>query len=98
MEGARALAAHYRFTRLLTMDIGGTTTDIGLIENDAVRAHRRGEVQGVATSFPLLRCRQRRCGRELDYQRERRWHQGGTESVAARLGRHVSVSAGARPP
>ena len=53
MEGARALAAHYRFKRLLTMDIGGTTTDIGLIENDAVRAHRRGEVQGVATSFPL---------------------------------------------
>jgi N-methylhydantoinase A len=53
MEGARALAVHYRFKRLLTADIGGTTTDIGLIENDTVRAHRRGEVQGVATSFPL---------------------------------------------
>src|SRR6266853_1298070 len=26
MEGARALATHYRFKRLLTMDIGGTTT------------------------------------------------------------------------
>ncbi len=53
MEGARALAAHYGLKRLLTMDIGGTTTDIGLIENNAVRAHRRGVVQGVATSFPL---------------------------------------------
>jgi len=53
MEGARALAAHNGFKRLLTMDIGGTTTDIGLVENHTVRAHRRGEVQGVATSFPL---------------------------------------------
>ncbi len=53
MEGARALAAHYGIKRLLTMDIGGTTTDIGLIENNAVRAHRRGVVQGVATSIPL---------------------------------------------
>jgi N-methylhydantoinase A/oxoprolinase/acetone carboxylase beta subunit len=53
MEGARALAEHYGIKRLLTMDIGGTTTDIGLIEDGSVRAHRRGRVQGVATSFPL---------------------------------------------
>jgi N-methylhydantoinase A/oxoprolinase/acetone carboxylase beta subunit len=53
MEGARALAEHYGIKRLLTMDIGGTTTDIGLIEDSNVRAHRRGMVQGVATSFPL---------------------------------------------
>jgi N-methylhydantoinase A len=53
MEGARALAEHYGIKRLLTMDIGGTTTDIGLIEDSTVRAHRRGKVQGVATSFPL---------------------------------------------
>jgi N-methylhydantoinase A len=53
MEGARALAAHYQFKRLLTMDIGGTTTDIGLIDANTVRASRRGEVQGIATSFPL---------------------------------------------
>ena len=33
MEGSRALAAHYGFNRLLSMDIGGTTTDIGLVEN-----------------------------------------------------------------
>jgi N-methylhydantoinase A/oxoprolinase/acetone carboxylase beta subunit len=53
MEGARALAKHYGIKRLVTMDIGGTTTDIGLIENDTVRAHRRGVIQGVATAFPL---------------------------------------------
>jgi N-methylhydantoinase A/oxoprolinase/acetone carboxylase beta subunit len=53
MEGARALASHYGIERLLTMDVGGTTTDIGLVENDVVRAHRRGRVEGVPISFPL---------------------------------------------
>jgi N-methylhydantoinase A len=52
-EGARALAAHYGFKRLLSMDVGGTTTDIGLVEDGVVRAHQRGKVEGVETSFPL---------------------------------------------
>jgi N-methylhydantoinase A/oxoprolinase/acetone carboxylase beta subunit len=52
-EGARALAEHYGFKRLLSMDVGGTTTDIGLVEDGVVRAHRRGKVEGVETSFPL---------------------------------------------
>src|SRR5260370_31479661 len=33
VEGARALAAHHRFNRLLTIDIGGPTTDIRLLHN-----------------------------------------------------------------
>jgi N-methylhydantoinase A len=53
MEGARAMAAHYGFRRLLSMDIGGTTTDIGLVENGRVAARRRGDVEGVAVSLPL---------------------------------------------
>ncbi len=53
MEGARALAQHYGFARLVSMDVGGTTTDIGLVENGRVRALQHGEVEGVATSFPL---------------------------------------------
>lgn len=53
MEGARALAAHYGFKRLLTMDIGGTTTDIGLVEDGLVKARPRGDVEGVAVSLPL---------------------------------------------
>jgi N-methylhydantoinase A/oxoprolinase/acetone carboxylase beta subunit len=52
-EGARALAAHYGFKQLLSMDVGGTTTDIGLVENGEVRAHRRGKIEGVDVSFPL---------------------------------------------
>ena len=52
-EGARALAEHYGFKHLLSMDVGGTTTDIGLVEDGVVRAHQYGKVEGVETSFPL---------------------------------------------
>jgi len=53
MEGARALAAHYGFRQLLSMDVGGTTTDIGLVDNGVVRSASHGRVEGVATSLPL---------------------------------------------
>lgn len=53
MEGAKALAAHYGFTQLLSMDVGGTTTDIGCISSGAVRSTPHGKVEGVETSFPL---------------------------------------------
>ncbi|MFT3720290.1 hydantoinase/oxoprolinase family protein [Pseudorhodoferax sp.] len=53
MEGARVLARHYGLPRLLSMDVGGTTTDIGLVDANGVRAERRGRVEGVRTSFAL---------------------------------------------
>lgn len=53
MEGARVLARHYGLTHLLSMDIGGTTTDIGVVDERGVRADRHGSVEGVATSFAL---------------------------------------------
>ncbi len=52
-EGAKALAAHYGFKRLLGMDIGGTTTDISLVESGEVQTERRGRIEGVTTSLPL---------------------------------------------
>ncbi|NGY04496.1 hydantoinase/oxoprolinase family protein [Solimonas terrae] len=53
MEGSRALAAHYGFRQLLSMDVGGTTTDIGVVDDGVVRAEARGKVEGVGVSFPL---------------------------------------------
>ena len=53
MEGAKALAGHYGYKHLLTMDIGGTTTDIGEVLDGDVRVDRRGKVEGVEVSFPL---------------------------------------------
>lgn len=52
-EGAKALAAHYGFKRLLGMDIGGTTTDISLVEDGIVQTDRRGRIEGVTISLPL---------------------------------------------
>lgn len=53
MEGARVLAGHYGLPHLLSMDIGGTTTDIGVVDERGVRADRYGNVEGIATSFAL---------------------------------------------
>lgn len=53
MEGSRALAAHYGIERLVTVDVGGTTTDIGLVEHNQTRNRRRGEVEEVEVSLPL---------------------------------------------
>jgi N-methylhydantoinase A/oxoprolinase/acetone carboxylase beta subunit len=52
-EGALALARHYGFRHLLSMDVGGTTTDITLVDHHQVRTDRHGRVEGIETSFPL---------------------------------------------
>src|SRR5579862_729720 len=53
MEGAKALAQHYRRKTLLTIDIGGTTTDIGMVEHGTVRERRWGSLENVEVSLPL---------------------------------------------
>ena len=53
MEGARALAEHYGCEHLLSLDIGGTTADIGWVEKGHVRIHERGQIEGMAISLPL---------------------------------------------
>ena len=53
MEGAKAVAAHYGYKHLVTMDVGGTTTDIGEVRDGVVRSESRGQVEGVPISFPL---------------------------------------------
>lgn len=54
-EGARALAAHYGFRRLVSMDVGGTTTDLGLVENGQIAEDPFGAIESIAISFPLCR-------------------------------------------
>ncbi len=53
MQGASELARHYGLARLLSMDIGGTTTDIGLVDAGGIRLQRRGRIESVETSFAL---------------------------------------------
>jgi N-methylhydantoinase A/oxoprolinase/acetone carboxylase beta subunit len=53
MEGAKALAQHYGKDTVLTMDIGGTTTDIGVVARGEVREQRWGALEDIKISFPL---------------------------------------------
>ena len=53
MEGMRSYASAYGIDDMVAIDVGGTTTDISLVENGVVRSHRRGLIEGVQTSFPL---------------------------------------------
>jgi len=53
MEGAKAIAAHYGRQNLVTMDIGGTTTDIGVVQQSVVREDRWGKLEDIRISFPL---------------------------------------------
>ncbi len=53
MEGARALARHYGFDHLVSVDVGGTTTDVGEVRGGEVREERRGRVEGLSVSYPL---------------------------------------------
>lgn len=53
MEGVCAIAARYGMQHAVSFDVGGTTTDIGRIENGAIRSSQRGSVEGVPIAFPL---------------------------------------------
>lgn len=53
LEGTRALAEAYGFNQVLMIDVGGTTSDIGAVDNLSILADRRGKVEGIETSFEL---------------------------------------------
>jgi len=53
LEGAKALALHYGRKTVVTVDIGGTTTDIGVVEGGSVRERRSGILENVEISLPL---------------------------------------------
>ncbi len=53
LEGTRALARGYGFRHVLMLDVGGTTSDIGVVADGAVRVDRRGRIERVPTSFEL---------------------------------------------
>ncbi|WP_068398181.1 hydantoinase/oxoprolinase family protein [Kribbia dieselivorans] len=53
LEGTAALGRIYGIQHILMMDIGGTTTDVGVIDNGEVRTRTRGQIEGVTVSFPM---------------------------------------------
>ena len=53
MEGVKEFSKQYKLPNVVSMDIGGTTTDIGHIVNHTVQESRHGNVEGVPISFGL---------------------------------------------
>ena len=53
MEGVKAFSRRYGFTDAVSIDVGGTTTDIGQYSDGTVAEVRRGHVEGISVSFPL---------------------------------------------
>jgi len=53
MEGARALARHYGWPLAITMDVGGTTTDVGVVRGGEIDVRSHGDVAGIVTSFEM---------------------------------------------
>jgi N-methylhydantoinase A len=53
MEAVRALAELYDIKRVVSYDVGGTTTDIGVVEQGQIGTLDRGKVEGIEIALPL---------------------------------------------
>ena len=53
VEGLKTFSKLYGFTDVVSVDVGGTTTDVGQFLGGAVAEVRRGHVEGISVSFPL---------------------------------------------
>jgi N-methylhydantoinase A/oxoprolinase/acetone carboxylase beta subunit len=55
VEAARALARHYGFARVATIDIGGTSTDVAFLADAAIEERRHGGIEDTELSLPMRR-------------------------------------------
>jgi N-methylhydantoinase A/oxoprolinase/acetone carboxylase beta subunit len=53
LEGTRALAEAYGLENVLMIDVGGTTTDVGAVNNSEIATDRHGSVKGVPISYEM---------------------------------------------
>ncbi|GAB2826523.1 hypothetical protein GCM10027022_16780 [Alpinimonas psychrophila] len=53
LEGTRAIAEAYGLANVLMIDVGGTTTDVGVVTDHAISVDRRGSVKGVDISYEM---------------------------------------------
>lgn len=53
MEAVRAAAIRHQFSHVVSVDVGGTTSDIGSVEDAQIRSDLRGKIEGVESSFEL---------------------------------------------
>lgn len=53
VEGVKTFSKLYGFSDVVSIDVGGTTTDIGQYLDGTVAEARRGHVEGISVSIPL---------------------------------------------
>jgi len=53
LEGTATLARQYGLEHTLMIDIGGTTTDVGVVVGDQIAVDERGTIKGVPISYPM---------------------------------------------
>ncbi len=53
IKGASELSELYDVPNVVTLDIGGTSSDVAIIENAKIERDEFGEIDGVSTSFPM---------------------------------------------
>src|ERR1035437_5258649 len=51
LEGTRGLAEAYGLQNVLLIDVGGTTTDVGAVNNKTIATDRHGSVERVSISY-----------------------------------------------
>jgi N-methylhydantoinase A/oxoprolinase/acetone carboxylase beta subunit len=86
LEGARALARHYGWPLTITMDVGGTTTDVGVVRAGEVDTRSHGEIAGITTSFPMCETVSSGTGGSSVFRVEEERVTVGPESVGAMPG------------
>lgn len=86
MEGAKVYARINKFPRVVTMDIGGTTTDIGIAQPDSIREMEYGKIEGVEVAFPLCDVISAGVGGSSVLKYSENNYQVGPESVGAAPG------------
>jgi len=52
--GAARIARRYRLPHVMTMDLGGTSTDVAFIEGGRLRLEFNAEIEGVGVSVPMI--------------------------------------------
>jgi N-methylhydantoinase A/oxoprolinase/acetone carboxylase beta subunit len=53
LEGTRVLASHYGLRHFVMLDVGGTTTDIGVVSDGNIHVDRRGTIEHTPSSLEL---------------------------------------------
>lgn len=97
VEGARAYAKAYGVGKVVSFDVGGTTTDIGTVTADDIDEVAHGPVEGVSTAFALCNILSAGVGGSSVLGWEGGRYKVGPESVGAVPGPACFGRGGKRP-